>query len=137
MSKTKTLKDKIRDRIKKSKENTFLVKDFIDLSDMNQILRVLRNLIKDNELIRVSKGAYTKTKKSIISDEFIPIDNLRTIAIDILNKQGIKVMQTPEEIAYNTRQTEQVPNGFIVGVNKKISRNISFKNIKIQYETIV
>ena len=137
MNRLGTLKDKIQYRIRKSKENTFLVGDFIDLSGMDQVLRALRILIKENELIRVGKGVYTKARKSVISNEFVPVDNLRDIAMDVLNKQGVKVVQTPEEIAYNTKQTEQVPNSFIIGVNKRVSRNISFKNARIKYETVI
>ena len=137
MNRLGTLKDKIQYRIRKSKENTFLVGDFIDLSGMDQVLRALRTLIKENELIRVGKGVYTKARKSVISNEFVPVDNLRDIAMDVLNKQGVKVVQTPEEIAYNTKQTEQVPNSFIIGVNKRVSRNISFKNARIKYETVI
>lgn len=136
MNRLGTLKDKIQYRIRKSKENTFLIGDFIDLSGMDQVLRALRTLIKENELIRVGKGVYTKARKSVVSNEFIPVDNLRDIAMDVLNKQGVKVLQTPEEIAYNTKQAEQVPNSFIIGVNKRVSRNISFKNARIKYETV-
>lgn len=137
MNRLGTLKDKIQYRIRKSKGNTFLVGDFIDLSGMDQVLRALRALIKENELIRVGKGVYTKARKSVISNEFVPVDNLRDIAMDVLNKQGVKVVQTPEEIAYNTKQTEQVPNSFIIGINKRVSRNISFKNARIKYERVI
>ena len=123
MNRLGTLKDKIQYRIRKSKENTFLVGDFIDLSGMDQVLRALRTLIKENELIRVGKGVYTKARKSVISNEFVPIDNLRDIAMDVLNKQGVKVVQTPEEIAYNTKQTEQVPNSFIISLDNCLILN--------------
>lgn len=131
MVKLLTLKDKIKYRIRKSKENTFLVRDFMDLSGRDQILRALRALMKENEIIRVGKGVYTKAKKSFITGDYIPKDNLRTIAITALKKLGVKVMQTDDEKNYNARLTEQVPNEFIIGVNKRVSRNISFKQARI------
>ncbi len=67
----KTLKDKIQYRIRKSKNNTFMIDDFMDLSDADQILRALRELIKSNELIKVGKGVYTKTRLSFITKEYI------------------------------------------------------------------
>ena len=137
MRRLATLKDKIQYRIRKSKENTFLVNDIMDLSDMDQVLRALRTLVKDNEIIRAGKGVYTKARKSIITNEYIPVDNLRDIAITMLYKLGVQILPTAEEKAYNDRLTEQVPNGFIIGVNKRVSRSISFKNARIQYETIV
>jgi len=137
MKRLTTLKDKILYRIRKSKENTFLVKDFLDLSDRDQILRVLRTLMNNKELIRVGKGVYTKARQSALTGDYIPKDNLRNIALTALNKLGVKILSTPEEIAYNNRLSEQVPNGLIIGVNKRVSRNISFNNARIKYETVV
>ncbi len=136
MVKLITLKDKIKYRIRKSKENTFLVRDFMDLSDRDQVLRALRALMKENEIIRVGKGVYTKAKKSFITGDYIPKDNLRAIAVTALKKLGVKVMPTDDEKNYNARLTEQVPNEFIIGVNKRVSRNISFKQARIEYETL-
>ena len=101
MKRLTTLKDKILYRIRKSKENTFLVKDFLDLSDRDQILRVLRTLMNNKELIRVGKGVYTKARQSALTGDYIPKDNLRNIALTALNKLGVKILSTPEEIAYN------------------------------------
>ncbi|MBQ7660207.1 MAG: hypothetical protein IJS26_05695 [Alphaproteobacteria bacterium] len=136
MVKLITLKDKIKYRIRKSKENTFLVRDFMDLSDRDQVLRALRALMKENEIIRVGKGVYTKAKKSFITGDYIPKDNLRAIAVTALKKLGVKVMPINEEKNYNERLTEQVPNEFIIGVNKRVSRNISFRQARIEYETL-
>ena len=88
MKRLKTLKDKIQYRIRKSKNNTFLADDFMDLSDMDQVLRALRELIKSNEIIKVGKGVYTKARQSAITKEYVPIDNLRDIALYVLSKIG-------------------------------------------------
>ena len=136
MKRLKTLKDKIQYRIRKSKNNTFLADDFMDLSDMDQVLRALRELIKSNEIIKVGKGVYTKARQSAITKEYVPIDNLRDIALYVLRKLGIKTVPTKEEVAYNNKLTEQVPNSYIIGVNKRFSRTISFNNARIQYEVI-
>lgn len=136
MSRLTTLKDRVQYRIKKSKENVFLVKDFADLSGGDQILRALRGLVQDNILLRVGKGVYTKARKSSISNKYIPQENLRSIAISTMKKLGVKVIPTPAEVSYNNRLTTQVPNGFIIGVNKRVSRNIRFEKAAIRYETV-
>lgn len=136
MSRLVTLKDKIQYRIKKSKESVFLVKDFADLSCRDQILRALRELMQDKVLLRVGTGVYAKARPSPISENYIPQDNLRAIAVKAMKKLGVKVLQTPAERAYNTYQTTQVPNGFIIGVNKRVSRNITFGKARICYETV-
>ena len=74
--------------------------------------------------------------KSEILDKFIPADNLRNIAISAMKKLGVEVVPTAAEISYNNKTTTQVPNGFIIGVNKRVSRIISYGKATIQYETI-
>ena len=49
---------------------------------------------------------------------------------------GVEVVPTKAELDYNNKLTTQVPNGFIIGVNKRVSRNISFGKAVIRYETI-
>ena len=134
MARLTTLKDKIQYRIKKSKETVFLVSDFMDLSGRDQILRALRTLIKENLIIKVGKGIYSKVIKSVISGKFIHADNLRNIAISALKKMGVEVVTTKAELDYNNKLTTQVPNGFIIGVNKRVSRNISFGKVVIRFE---
>ena len=136
MARLQTLKDKIKYRIKKSKETVFLVRDFIDLSDRDQILRALRSLIKEQLIIKLGKGIYSKTKVSEISQKIIPADNLRNTAVAAMKKLGVEVLPTKAEQAYNNKQTTQVPNGFIIGVNKRVSRNIRFERTSIRYETV-
>ena len=136
MARLQTLKDRIKYRIKKSKETVFLVRDFVDLSDRDQILRALRSLIKEQLIIKLGKGIYSKTKVSEISQKIIPADNLRNIAVAAMKKLGVDVLPTKAEQAYNNKQTTQVPNGFIIGVNKRVSRNIRFERTCIRYETV-
>ena len=136
MARLTTLKDKIQYRIKKSKETVFLVKDFLDLSGRDQVLRALRALIKDKLLIKMGKGIYSKAKTSSLSGKTIPADNLRNIAISALKKLGVDVLPTKAENAYNNRETTQVPNGFIIGVNKRVSRTIAFERTYIRYEIV-
>lgn len=137
MARLMTLKNKIQYRIKKSKEIVFLVSDFMDLSGRDQILRALKSLTRENLIIKVGKGVYSKAVKSIISGKFIPADNLRNIAVSALKKMGVEILPTKAEQAYNNKSTTQIPNGFIIGVNKRVSRNISFGKAIIRYETVI
>ena len=136
MTRLKTLKDKIQYRIKKSQDNIFLVKDFIDLSGQDQVLRALRKLTAEKLILRLGKGIYSKAKTSSISGKTIPIENLRNLAISAMKKLGVVVMPTYAEQAYNNKLTTQVPNGFIIGVNKRVSLNISFEGTTIKYEKV-
>lgn len=137
MTTRKTLKSKMQYRIKRSKEFVFLPKDFADLAGYSQILRGLRELVKDEVLVRVGKGIYTKARPSVIDGSIGPDKSMRYIAQTALRKLGVEVCLTPEEKAYNEYRSTQVPNGWIIGVKKKnITRKIGFDRIKIRYEYV-
>ena len=58
MLKNRTLEEKIITRINKSKSNAFILSDFRDLSDKNQVSRVLRKLVKNEFLFKLGQGIY-------------------------------------------------------------------------------
>ncbi len=135
-SRLTSLKDKIRYRIKRSKGSVFLVGDFDDLSGRDQILRALRALIQEQLILKIGKGVYVKARTSSISNEPVPTENLRSTALELMKKLNVTVLPTAAERAYNSKQSTQVPNAFIIGVNKRISRKLKFKNTQIQYEQV-
>ena len=136
MKRLGTLKDKIEYRIKRSKDNVFFISDFADLSDNDQILRALKKITDEKMLIRVGKGVYVKTRMSSISKNILPAIGLREIGEAVVLKNGAQVKLTPEQVAYNQKRTTQVPNNYIIGTNKRISRNIEFNGSKIKYELV-
>lgn len=137
MTTRKTLKSKMQYRIKRSKEFVFLPKDFADLAGYSQILRGLRELVKDEVLVRVGMGIYTKARPSVIDGSIGPDKSMRLIAQQALKKLGVETCLTPYEKAYNEYRSTQVPNGWIIGVKKKnITRKIGFDRIKIRYEYV-
>lgn len=136
MSYPKTLKGKIKYRITRSKDIVFLVKDFLDLSGRDQVLRSLRELIADEVLVKVGKGLYVKARPSFINGQIVPVEDMRTVAISALKKLGIPTCITPAERDYNEYKSTQVPNGFIIGVTKPVTRKISFGKIVIRYELV-
>ncbi|HMG15959.1 MAG TPA: hypothetical protein VK590_10965, partial [Saprospiraceae bacterium] len=60
----KTLNSKIKYRIRRSKNSVFVLGDFFDLSDRDQVGRVLRELVKTKELAKIGLGLYVKTRVS-------------------------------------------------------------------------
>lgn len=136
MSYPKTLKGKIKYRITRSKDFVFLIKDFLDLSGRDQVLRSLRELIADNILLKVGKGIYVKARRSFINGQIVPVEDMRTIAIFALKKLGIQTCFTQAEQDYNDYKSTQVPNGFIIGVRKLVTRKIEFNGITIRYELV-
>lgn len=120
-------------RIKKSKADVFIPSDFFDMSGYDQVLRVLRNMVRDKKLIKIGRGIYARTKT--FSDGTIaPIAFIGELAQEALRKYGVKTGPSACMQAYNNNLSSQVPNGRVIAVNKRVRRNISFNGYKISYE---
>lgn len=134
--KKRTLIDSIRLKIKKSKKNTFLLNDFdllIEKYDYDQVLRGLRNLVKEGMLIKISKGVYAKTK--VLSDGSILLSkNITELAAEALNNLGIKTALSSYSIQYSKGNTNQLPTGRVIAVNKRVRRKIGYNGNYIKFE---
>ena len=131
-----SLRNKIKTKISESPEFVFMPKDFFYLSDRDQVGRALRKLTKEQFLIKIGYGVYVKTFVSSYTGKILPSTDLRSIAVEVLNKLGVTVLPTEYEIAYNKRQSTQVPNGFVVGVNKRVNRKLSYGDASIKYAKV-
>lgn len=131
-----TLRNQIKSRISKSQDFVFMPADFFDLSDRDQVGRALRQLTKEQFLVKIGYGVYVKTRVSQYTGKILPFSDLRTIAEVVLTKLGVEVLPTKYEIAYNSRQSTQVPNGFVVGVDKRINRKLSYGDSSIRYAKV-
>ena len=86
MSVTNILEKRIQYRIKKSKDFVFMLPDFLDLSDRDQVMRALRKLISKGLILKVGQGVYVKAIKSLISEEFVPTIPLAEIGKIVAKK---------------------------------------------------
>ena len=132
----KSLRSEIKRIISESSDFVFMPGDFFYLSDRDQVGRALRQLTKEQFLVKVGYGVYVKTRVSSYTGKILPYTDLRGIAEATLKKLGVIVLPTKYEIAYNTRQSTQVPNGFVVGVDKRVSRKISYGGASIRYAKV-
>lgn len=136
MVKLITLKDKIRYRIKRSKDTVFLLKDFDDITDRNQAGRILRELIKDKLLMKIGYGLYSKAKIDRIDNEILPERGLIGAGKEALKKLGIKIYPSTYETMYNNFQSTQVPTGRVIGVKSRITRKISEGGYSLRYDRL-
>lgn len=130
------LEKRIQYRIKKSKDAVFMLSDFLDLSDRDQIMRALRKLIQKSLIIKVGQGVYVKAEKSIINGDLIPVINLTEIGKIVAKKLKIKTIPNKYELWYNEGKTTQVPTGYVISVLGRINRKIGFNGVFIKYETV-
>lgn len=133
-----TLKSKIQYRIRRKKDSVYIPNDFCDLSGYVQVLRALKQLVKDGLLVKLGYGVYAKTKDSAITPgKRVVVNTLPEAAKEALTKLNVKVSPSQYQQLYNQGKTTQVPTGRVIGVDKRVSRRLSYKGVSIKYELIV
>lgn|SRR5690606_36156261 len=131
-----SLKSKVKYRIRRSPGVVFVPADFSDLSDRDQIGRALRELVREDVLIRFGRGLYAKAKRSSLSNKLVPVKPLPDLAREALTqKLGVEVVSSREQASYNRGKSKQVPTGRLIAVRGRVSRKMAYdgKSIKYQY----
>lgn len=136
MLKKRTLEEKIVVRINKSKTNAFIPSDFFDLSDRDQVGRVLRKLVKNEFLIKLGQGVYAKTKLSPIANKRILATSFSSIVKEALTKLKVKTFPSTTEQDYNSGKSTQIPTGLMIAVQSRISRTLTYNGRSIKYERV-
>ncbi len=131
-----TLESKIKYRISRSKDDVFVLKDFEDLSDRDQVGRALRSLAENNDygLAKISRGMYAKTRIARRTGEVILSNTLSELAREGLSKLGVTVLRSQALIDYNSGKTTQVPTGRLVAVKGRVTRKIEYDDNVVEYE---
>lgn len=132
----RTLESKTKYRLSRSKNSVFTPQDFFDLSDRDQVGRVLRKLVAQQSLIKIGYGLYAKAKKSSLTGRTIPEKGLPDLAKDALAKLGVRVMPSSFDQEYNWGTTTQVPTGRVIGVKGRVSRKIGYQGKFITLEHV-
>lgn len=132
-----TLEKKIAYRIKRSKTSAFVRQDFKDIGGYDQIGRVLRTLVRKKQLISLGYGSYARARRSRISGALIPEKPLPDLAKELLKKLGVKTGPSSAEAAYNAGKSTQVPTGRVIGVKRRVSRQIGYNGRSVSFEKIV
>lgn len=131
-----TLEAKMRYRINKSKASAFVLSDFYDLSDRDQVGRILRKMVKEQFLIKIGQGVFARTKESQISGKRILETDFITVAKQALQKLKIKIRPSKAEQDYASGKTTQIPTGLRIGVNKRVARTLTYNGRTISYEQV-
>lgn len=132
----KSLESKIRYRVTRRKESVFTPRDFFDLSDRDQVGRVLRKLVAEKKLIKLGYGLYARTRISSLTGNIIPEKSLPDLAKEALTKLGIPVVPSSGEKDYNQGNTTQVPTGRVIAVKGRVSRKIGYDGKYITLEHV-
>lgn len=132
-----TLESRVKYRLSRSKDSVFTTVDFQDLSDSDQINRMLRKLVTKQSLIKLGYGLYVKAKTSSVTGKTIPTKALPDLAKEALTKLGARVVISSVEQEYNSGNTTQVPTGRVIAVKgKRVSRKIGYNGNYVTLERV-
>ena len=127
MRQQRTLRERIEERIaRKRRDDVFLPREFRDLGGEDQVLRVLRGLVREKRLVRLGYGVYGRAVVSRLTGEpllYSP-NGFLGAARQALTKLGVSWEPTEAERAYNEGRSTQVPLNPVVRVRGRFSRRL-------------
>jgi hypothetical protein len=131
-----TLRDKLEARIAKRRADVFLPREFRDLGGEDQVLRVLRGMVRDGKLVRLGYGVYGRAETSRLSGEPILAapGGFIGAARQALDKLGVRWEPTEFEKAYNEGRSTQVPVNPAVRVKGRFARRLSYQDAELRLE---
>jgi hypothetical protein len=136
MRRDKTLRERVETRIARKRDDVFLPREFADLGGEDQVLRVLRGLVRDKRLVRLGYGVYGRAMVSRLSGEpmlYSP-NGFAGAARQALTKLGVQWEPTEAEHAYNEGRSTQIPVNPVVRVKGRFSRQLRYGNTELVLE---
>lgn len=132
----KTLRARIETRITRKKDNVFLTREFADLGGEDQVLRALRALVRDGQLVRLGYGVYGRAFTSRLSGKPLLYNPGGFIgaAREALTKLGVAWEPTEAERAYNEGRSTQIPTNPVVRIKGRFSRQLRDGNKELVLE---
>jgi len=122
-----TLKDRISAKIKRSRKEVFMPKDFKKLTDTNQACRILRALTKEGVLIKIGYGLYAKARTNRVTGKPMVAapGGFDEVAKEALKRLKVQWKPNAAEKAYS-KGSLQVPASFQPVIKSRFSRKIGY-----------
>ncbi len=128
MKQPKPLRERVRTRITRSRAGVFLPRDFNDLGGEDQVLRALRQLVKEGQLVRLGYGVYGRAIRSSLDGQpmLYNRDGFIGASREALTKLGVAWEPGSWECAYNEGRSTQVPVNAVVRIKGRLARRLSY-----------
>jgi hypothetical protein len=137
MRRRKTLRERIEERIaRKRRDDVFLPREFRDLGGEDQVLRVLRILVREKRVVRLGYGVYGRAVISRLTGKpllYSP-NGFLGAARQALTKLGVSWEPTEAERAYNEGRSTQIPVNPVVRIKGRFSRRLTDGNLELTLE---
>ncbi len=132
----KTLRERVEARMARKGGDVFLPREFTDLGGEDQVLRVLRGLVREGRLVRLGYGVYGRAVVSRLSGKPILYgpDGFIGAARQALTKLGVQWEPSEAERDYNEGRSTQVPVNPVVRVKGRFSRKLRYGNTELVLE---
>ena len=130
------LKERIRMRIARKKGNVFLREDFMDLGGYDQVGRALGALVREGQLLKFGYGIYARAQISPFDGKPAPTIGVKRLAEEALRRLKVETAPPRLEREYNAGATTQVPTGRVIGVRKRVRRQLGYADVRVSLERI-
>jgi hypothetical protein len=140
MPNRKSVRKEIEKRIARRRgEAVFLPREFGDLGGKAQVLRALRSMVRDGQLIHLGYGVYGRAILSRLSGQSMLYNAGGFISAvrQALDKLGVEWTPTEAERAYNEGLSTQIPVNPVVRVKGRFSRRLRYKNMLLILERAI
>jgi hypothetical protein len=130
------LRERIGDRIARRRDDVFLTREFRDLGGEDQVLRALRDLVRDGQLVRLGYGVYGRAEISSLSGKpmLAAQGGFIDAARQALDKLGVQWELTEFQRAYNEGRSTQVPINPAVRVKGRFARHLRYQDTELRLE---
>jgi hypothetical protein len=131
-----TLQEKVEARIASRRDDVFLPREFRDLAGEDQVLRALRDLTREGQLVRLGYGVYGRAEISRLSGQPILAapGGFIGAARQALDKLGVGWEQTETQRAYNEGRSTQVPVNPAVRVKGRFARRLRYQDAELRLD---
>ncbi|PQJ85111.1 DUF6088 family protein [Aliivibrio sifiae] len=116
-----TAVDRVYQKIKRSRRYVFERKDFDGFASYDQIGRVLRQLVKQGELIKLGYGLYTKARINSLTGNPMPTNPGGSDALmrEILKMKGVDFEMDNLSLQSLSGKSTQIPSSIQYSWNPK------------------
>jgi hypothetical protein len=122
----KTIAEAVAAKIRRSKRNVFLRKDFEKLGSYDAVGRALRRAEASGIVVQIGYGLYAKAERSTFTGRPAPVIGIRRLASEALARLGKRTAASSFDDAYNRGRSTQVPTGRTIQVKDRVRRRIGY-----------